>query len=125
MATLKMMQWFQKWVKSGNGTKAALQVYNCKNENVAAAIASRNLKKLKLDYSIQDWIDRLGMTDRKIISNLIKGTEAKVMTRYGLYPHWPARLKANEMLLKLKNKFPKNDNNDEKNLYLTQIIYED
>lgn len=124
-----MAQWFQRWVKSGNGTKAAMQVYNCKNENVAAAIASRNVRKLKIDTSLQAWIERLGYTDRKAAVNLIAGTKAnKIHTSHTEpdkeVPDWQARAKFNEMLLKLKNSFPKDENQGDKNLYLTQIIYE-
>lgn len=42
------------YLELGNGTKAALNNYNTENENVAANIASENLRKPKIINAIQE-----------------------------------------------------------------------
>lgn len=38
----------REFAKTGNGTEAALKAYDTKDENIAASIASQNLRKLKI-----------------------------------------------------------------------------
>ena len=52
----KQKGFVKDWVKTGNGTEAAMKNYKVKNKKVAGVIAAQNLKKL----SIQAEITRIG-----------------------------------------------------------------
>lgn len=56
-------------------TKAAMQSYNCKNKAVASAIASQNLRKLKI--TMPELLARMGLTDERDAEDLEKLREAK------------------------------------------------
>lgn len=61
-------------VKTRNGTKSAKKIYNTKNDNVAAAIASENLRKPK----IREEINRL-LVDNNIQMEEILSTHKRNM----------------------------------------------
>ena len=46
--TKKEQGFADTYLETGNGTQAALEHYDTENENVAASIASQNLRKLKI-----------------------------------------------------------------------------
>ena len=49
--TLKQKKFADKYLETGNATKAALETYKVKNENSAASVGSENLTKPKIkDY---------------------------------------------------------------------------
>lgn len=77
-------------VEGSTGTDAALNNYNTKNENVAASIASQNLRKLK----IQDALAELGFN-----AETAKGVVVDIM----LDPEKDAssRLKATDQVFKV------------------------
>jgi phage terminase small subunit len=50
--TKKEKGFVHDYLKTGNGTKAALKNYNTTDENTAAAIASENLRKPKIENYI-------------------------------------------------------------------------
>jgi len=122
--TIKQAKFFKLYIKLGNATQAAMAVYDCKDENSAHSVGSENLRKLAIDASIQAWCERLGATDRQLVSNLIDGTKANKVVSARVtdkdagvdtddfidVPDWTNRLKANEILLKIKNRFPKENN---------------
>lgn len=45
--TPKQNKFFVLWLKTGNGTKSAMEAYDCKDETIAASVASQNLTLLK------------------------------------------------------------------------------
>lgn len=45
--TPKQAKFLKLWLEHGNGTKAAMEVYDCKDENSAAVMANETLRKLK------------------------------------------------------------------------------
>lgn len=49
-------------------TEAAMRVYDCKNRLVAAVIASQNL--IKLNISMADLLNRMGITDEEDVNDL-------------------------------------------------------
>ena len=55
--TLKQRRWIKKYIETGNATEAAMQVYNCKNRNVAESIGSENLGKL----AFSELMDQMGL----------------------------------------------------------------
>jgi len=51
--TKKQKAWADKKLETGNGTQAALEVYDTNDENTAAVIASENLTKPKIQEYLQ------------------------------------------------------------------------
>ena len=47
-ATFKQKKFVEKYLEHGNGTRAALEVYNTDDENSASSIATENLQKLEV-----------------------------------------------------------------------------
>lgn len=60
-------------------TAIAFEIYDCKNKNVAAVVASENLRKLNI--KMPELMDRLGISDEKIIKKLDSLISAKKVTR--------------------------------------------
>lgn len=50
----------------GNGTDAAYEVYDCRNNNVAAALASRELRKVNIIAYINTKLIEYGFTDTNV-----------------------------------------------------------
>jgi len=44
--TLKQRKWIKEYLKTGNATKSAMKVYNCKDMVSAGSVGSENLQKL-------------------------------------------------------------------------------
>lgn len=66
-----------KFLETGNGTKSALEVYDTKNENVAAVIASENLRKPKVIEYLEG--NALGASSRIVkISKTAKNEAVKL-----------------------------------------------
>jgi len=57
--TKKEKGFVNDFVKTGNGTKSALNNYDTKSENVAGAIASQNLRKLKIQKAVMSIADSI------------------------------------------------------------------
>ena len=52
--TVKQRKFAQEYLRSGNGTKAAIKTYNTKNPVVAASIAHENLRKPQIKGFIDE-----------------------------------------------------------------------
>jgi len=110
--TLKEKKFVKAYLKTGNGTQAAMQSYDVKNRKIAGVIAAQNLAKL----SIGDIMDRQGLTDDKLVGVIINGLEAtkpvlklkgkKSKPKEVQIPDHAVRHKYLETSLKLKDKFP-------------------
>jgi len=92
-------------------TDIAFEVYKCKDRLVAGQIASQNLKKLQM--TMEDMLERLGLTDLKDAEVLEELRQAEVSKEYlhrgkiiqgEGHPDNVTRLKALELTLRLKNK---------------------
>lgn len=70
--TLKQRKWIKVYIDTGNATEAAMQVYDCKDRDVARAIGSENLSKL--NYS--DFLEEAGITDKLLQQKIMEGMEA-------------------------------------------------
>lgn len=70
--TFKQRRWIEEYVKSGNATEAAMQVYECKDRESAATIGWENLRKL--DYT--EIMEIAGITDQKLNQKLDEGLES-------------------------------------------------
>lgn len=113
--TIKEKKFVKEYLKTGNGTEAALSAYDTKDRKSASVIATENLAKL----SIADIMDQMGITDERLMQVLddglnasrtistIGGREANGATvDFVDVPDFISRHKYLETGLKLKDKFP-------------------
>lgn len=62
MVTIKQKLFVKRYVENkGNGTQAALDVYDVKNSNTAHAIASENLRKPTIQQAIHQALEAKGL----------------------------------------------------------------
>ncbi len=107
--TLKQRKWLEVYLETGNATEAARQAYNCKSDGAAGVIGYENLRKLKI--SISEMMDRMGLSDARLMKILEDGlTACKVelakfegnITDEKSFPDFPTRGAYLEKALKLK-----------------------
>lgn len=72
--TKKEQGFIKDYLESGNGTKAALNNYDTESENVAANIASENLRKPKIIDAIKTIADSI--PDEDLIRVHLEGLDA-------------------------------------------------
>lgn len=70
--TIKQRKWIKLYLKYGNATKAAREVYDCANDDSAAVIGYENLRKL----NYQDFLEEAGITDELLQKKMIEGLES-------------------------------------------------
>ncbi len=65
--TIKQRLFVKKYIQNnGNGTQAALEVYDVKNTNVAHSIASENLRKPTIQLEIRRSLEAEGLSPQSI-----------------------------------------------------------
>ena len=109
--TVKQRKWIKEYIKTGNGTEAAWRAYDCKNREVAGAIATENLQKL----SIAELMEEMGLTDVALMNMGIEGAqEANKIHGTGNnfveIPDYNARYKYWSTLFKLKGRLSDSNN---------------
>ncbi len=102
--TLKQLKFIQIYIETGNATKAAMTVYNCKNENVAKSLGSENLTKPDIACEIDKYRKKGGLSIQKAINAIDDAYEAE---KKGVPDH-NVRLRSADMTLKLADAYPKN-----------------
>ena len=100
--TLKQLKFIQIYIESGNATKAAMEAYNCKNENAAAVFGSENLRKPKIACEIEKYRKKGGLSIQKAINAINDGYDAEKKGS----PDHNVRLRSADMTLKLANAYP-------------------
>lgn len=68
--TLKQRKFRKELLKTLSPTEAAMRAYDCKDRLVAAVIANQNLKKLNI--SMPELMDQMGLTDEEDIKDLMR-----------------------------------------------------
>lgn len=99
--TLKQKKFVKEYLKTGNGTQAALQVYDTQDPHTAQAIASENLSKPVIKDQIDEALAKNGITPQ-LITDQIKGLAIKEVDKIS----GDVKLKANIELLKLMGAYP-------------------
>lgn len=79
--TLKERRFVKEYIVSGNATQAALKVYDTDEPRTAQAIGSQNLSKLL----ITDVMEKAGLTDDKLVSDLVDGLGATKVLSANIY----------------------------------------
>jgi len=100
--TLKQLKFIQIYIESGNATKAAMEAYNCKNENVAKSLGSENLTKPDIACEIEKYRKEGGLSIQKAINAINDGYDAEKKGS----PDHNVRLRSADMTLKLANAYP-------------------
>ncbi|MCH7885950.1 MAG: terminase small subunit [Planctomycetes bacterium] len=77
--TVKQRKWLKLYVKLGNATEAAMQVYDCKDREIAASVGCENLTKLKGKYT--EVMEAAGIDDAFLAGVLKEGLEATSVSR--------------------------------------------
>lgn len=98
--TFKQKVFLKEYFKTGNGTRSAMKAYDTDDPNIASAMASQNLSKLK--GVVKTWMDMEGLTMKQIMGKVYDATEAtKIHTSHTepdvVVPDHPTRLKASEI----------------------------
>ncbi len=71
--SLRQEGFVKKYIENnGNGTQAALEVYNVKNDNSAAVTASRLLRNVNIQQRIRESLQATGLTPESISEYLKK-----------------------------------------------------
>lgn len=101
--TVKQRGFIKRFVENGgNGTQAAMDIYDVKNYNTAHSIASDNLQKGTIRKSIELALERAGLSEDYISELLREATVAGL----GQKATNSDTLRGIEMMLKLKDAFP-------------------
>jgi len=79
--TLKERKFLQIWLKLGNSSEAASQVYKCKNRVVAGAIGTQTLAKLRNPVLLL--MEKRGLSMGKLLDVLEDGLKATKPTDHG------------------------------------------
>lgn len=95
--SLKQKEFIQEYLKTKNGTLAALKVYKVKNKAVARVIASQNFTKLNINQEIEKHLQSQGYHPRDSVRRLVKTAEAGA----GVKATASDSTRADELLLKL------------------------
>lgn len=90
-----------EYIKTGNATEAASRVYHAKNRDTARNIGSQNVAKLSFDH----FFDEVGLDNSSLSQLLADATKATKLNYQQEIPDWQTRLKAIELILKLKGTF--------------------
>lgn len=108
--TIKQRRWIKAYIKTGNATEAAMQVYDCKDRNSASVIGTENLAKL----SIPDLMEEMGLTDIALLNVGTEGMMKSVKQSIdgSVYPDYGVRHKYWDTMLKLKGRLSDKKNTD-------------
>src|SRR5262245_9790916 len=66
--SVKQRLFVGEYVRSGNGTRAALAAYWTSDPRTANAIASENLRKPAIQEAVADLLDERGLSDEKLLA---------------------------------------------------------
>lgn len=87
--TLKQQLFVNKYLEMGNGTAAAMEVYNTEKMNVAAEIAYENLRKPEIKNAINAYLTHKSNLSTYVLDefvNLLKnGTGAQRLAAINTY----------------------------------------
>ena len=78
--TMKQKEFAKKAVEAQNSTEAAMQVYNCKNRDVAANIASRLHRNPKVKAEIEKVLEENGVKEEIVAKKMSEAMDANVVT---------------------------------------------
>jgi len=126
-ATQKQRAWVKEYVANGgNGTKAALAVYDSGSRQNAYTISEYNLASVPVRRLIEEEMKRMGLTAADALRPIKEALEAKRVDKEGgetALPDHPTRLKAADMALNLMDAYPKKDEDAPKESHWHQHVH--
>jgi len=72
--TIKQRKWIVEYLKTGNASKAAMKIYNCKDMESAGTIGSENIQKLA--NPVRQLMEARGLGMGRLLDVLSEGLEA-------------------------------------------------
>ena len=93
--TLKQKAFVEEYIRNGgNGTQAAMKVYDTEDNATARSIASENLTKPNIMDELLRTAERLGVTREKVVSPVIDALDSQDLEM---------RLKGHDRMIKMLN----------------------
>lgn len=93
--TLKQKAFAEEYIRNGgNGTQAAMKVYDTEDNATARSIASENLTKPNIMDELLRTAERLGVTREKVVSPVIDALDSQDLEM---------RLKGHDRMIKMLN----------------------
>ena len=89
--TLKQRMFIKRFFETGNGTQAAMDVYDCKDRGTAGNIASENLRKLQAPF--KTYLESKGLSYNDLYETGRGGLQATKTENNKEVPDWPTRHK--------------------------------
>ena len=74
--TLKQLLFLKEYLRSGNGTQAALKVYNTTNYRSAGVISHQTLHSKEVKQFLRNSLENVGLSDQNIAKYLAQVVEA-------------------------------------------------
>lgn len=106
--TPKQAKFLSLWLDHGNGTRAALEAYDCKNENTAATLANETLRKLKNPMKL--FLEHHGCGLGHLAKIVMEATNATKTDITGdVHPDHRVRMEAGDRLSKWLGVEPKEE----------------
>lgn len=103
--TIKEQEFLKAYIElKGNATKAYLKVFPHVKANSAAELGSKLLKKI--DISMAELLDKMGMDDAYLSKKLQEGLKATTGTGDKKKPNYYVVAKYLDMIYRLKAKYP-------------------
>jgi len=118
--TKKQKGFVKDYLETGNGTRAVLENYDVKDENSAAAIASENLRKLKIQNAIKSIAEQI--PDDELVRVHLEGLKAGKKTEEGIEPDYAVRHKYLDSAYKLKGVYENNDEQKNINILMPVLV---
>ena len=124
--SLKERKWLAEYLKTGNATQSVLKVYGTTYET-ARVYGARLLAKARIKDSLQFWLEKEGISDKKLAVRLAESLDATKLVTSHTEPDkewadWNARLKGVELVAKLKDYFPKDSDGNNNGVSFNVLI---
>jgi hypothetical protein len=123
--TPKQAKFFSIWLKTGNGTKAALESYDTDDPGAAASIANENLRKL--EKPVKTFLETNGVSLSYLTRILIDATQAEKRDQFSgeMYKDHKVRMEAVDRLARWLGVETKDDSSQQTNIQINFSPLED
>ncbi len=99
--TLKQAKFIANIASGMSGTKSVMDAYGISNVNIAAVIASENLRKLKIQQALKTGLEKHNISLDSAIRPIGLGLKAKIVVGDKEFDDLDTQLKASDRALQL------------------------
>ena len=122
--TPKQAKFLNLWLKTGNGTRSAMEAYDTKDPNTAGAIANENLRKLKNPMKL--FLENNGIGLSHLVKIAMDASQAEKTDITGdVHPDHRVRMEAGDRLAKWLEVEPKEETLQQTNIQINLTRGED